>query len=1103
MSEPESGALRIGAWVARAGLSTWLDDPRLDGADDLMATLATRIVGAIDRRRLLREFDAIADAVAEHLLALPGLSEDERVRAISAVDNTVGQISLPGRSRWDCDDPARLARLLSGHREIFPAYDVVLRLSCVAVCETLSQLPPDASELADALRRPGAIAAAVGKAMDRQQTEIEEDFTPRYLRFIAESMDRMEFAGFHSWRMRHSLMKGFVAPSVRIPDADAADSQPLVESVANHRRILVCSAAGSGKSTTLIWLAVRAARGELSGLGWSIPVLVRLNSQSNEATDPVQRLADTMSHQPEDPVPREWVRRVLREGTALVLVDGLDELPEPNRSETWEWLHRLTTSFPTARLVVSTRPPRLDDWTDARFHVVELKPFTPTDVEKYVRKWYSTVLPDRGDTHPQELLLDALATNPHLARLATTPLMCSILCAIAMRRTTSFPRNHEIYEAVLQMMLELDGPKGIHRRSMLGYSEKRVLLTQLAYWFLLNKYIEADRKAVVDQINIELENMPQVVASAEQVLNTLIETSAVLRESVNGRIDFLHPTLQEYLAAQAVLNQNATDLLVQLAHEDEWRDVLAMAASQSNPVACQQLITGLLHRAQVETRYRPQLLDLARECMADRPEIRSSALDTLDSRLAIGEPPETESGRHVIFALDIVGFAARTNAHQLALRGALYETLQRAFEQAQCPWERCVFTDTGDGLLIIAPTGQSIDHLARQVPDRLATELQRYNLTRSAEAQARLRMSICEGLVVSGAVGFTGEAVVAAVRLLDTQAVRQALRESTSVLATIMPDNTYRQVNDLMEHYRPLSVTSQKLSTKAWIRLYVGDAHTSADVSAANKSDSGHTIAHTIDLARADLMKRQSTVSLAEIQIRATQAAPARDVLAILRAPGVGIIADAEERAAVRANTTNIARLARQFEDAGACAIRVPTDRVQLGGSWKELAIVRAAVNIPVLCNDFIYWPYQVFEARAHGADMVQLVAAALEQKILVALLGQIEALGMTAVVRVRTLDEADRALEAGAAVISIVTTGPNGNAALQERFARVALELPPRVVRIAEGEMIGPDDVLALASTGAHAVLTGWNRFGSAEPIEGIQQLVRAGEHRWSQRAL
>ena len=100
--------------------------------------------------------------------------------------------------------------------------------------------------------------------------------------------------------------------------------------------------------------------------------------------------------------------------------------------------------------------------------------------------------------------------------------------------------------------------------------------------------------------------------------------------------------------------------------------------------------------------------------------------------------------------------------------------------------------------------------------------------------------------------------------------------------------------------------------------------------------------------------------------------------------------------------------------------ISVLTERRRFGGSLADLDAVRAAVDVPVLRKDFVVSSYQVHEARAHGADLVLLIVAALEQNVLVGLLERIESLGMTALVEVHNEDEADRALAAGASVIGV-----------------------------------------------------------------------------------
>ena len=137
---------------------------------------------------------------------------------------------------------------------------------------------------------------------------------------------------------------------------------------------------------------------------------------------------------------------------------------------------------------------------------------------------------------------------------------------------------------------------------------------------------------------------------------------------------------------------------------------------------------------------------------------------------------------------------------------------------------------------------------------------------------------------------------------------------------------------------------------------------------------------------------------------------PALDALAALRAPGVGVIAEVKRRSPSKgalADDRRPGRAGRRVQAGGARMISVLTEQRRFGGSLDDLDAVRAAVQVPVLRKDFVISSYQVHEARAHGADVVLLIVAALEQNALIGLRERIESLGMTALVEVHTEDEA------------------------------------------------------------------------------------------------
>lgn len=203
-----------------------------------------------------------------------------------------------------------------------------------------------------------------------------------------------------------------------------------------------------------------------------------------------------------------------------------------------------------------------------------------------------------------------------------------------------------------------------------------------------------------------------------------------------------------------------------------------------------------------------------------------------------------------------------------------------------------------------------------------------------------------------------------------------------------------------------------------------------------------------IEGVRADVAAREAVISLADIKARAKDAPAPLNVMAALREPGIGVIAEVKRASPSRGALANIAdpaELARAYRDGGARVVSVLTEERRFNGSLADLDAVRAAVSIPVLRKDFIVKPYQIHEARAHGADMLLLIVAALEQSVLESLLERTESLGMTALVEVHTEEEADRALTAGATVIGVNARDLKTLEVDRDCFARIAPGLPAR----------------------------------------------------------
>jgi indole-3-glycerol phosphate synthase len=246
--------------------------------------------------------------------------------------------------------------------------------------------------------------------------------------------------------------------------------------------------------------------------------------------------------------------------------------------------------------------------------------------------------------------------------------------------------------------------------------------------------------------------------------------------------------------------------------------------------------------------------------------------------------------------------------------------------------------------------------------------------------------------------------------------------------------------------------------------------------------------------AVADALARREQVPLAEVEAAALVRPAALDALEALRpASHVKVIAEIKRSSPSRgslAPITDPASLARRSELGGASAISVLTEGRKFGGSLADLEAVRAAVALPVLRKDFIATPYQVFEARAAGADLVLLIVAALDDTTLRELFDLIVELGMTPLVETHSAEELDRAAALGARLIGVNARDLSSFALDRDLFGRLAGRFPDGAIRVAESAVLSAADVAHYRSAGADVVLVG-EALVTGDPIANLSAFL------------
>ncbi|MFV2172563.1 NACHT domain-containing protein [Actinomadura sp. LOL_016] len=700
----EVAAMRVGASVANLAVGRWLAGRSTrDGAGkELTELIKTGLPDELRRRSVNRQIEGIADSVTERLLTFAGhefrgLTDGDRAAALHQVVLTLDRADLSDDAWFAADaDPVKLSRglrsRLSARKAEFELgeagarlYEVALDECCDCLARIVVHLPqfgPRAS--VEALSRLTDLASQVNAVLSRLPVRTltapegesdDEEFTRRYLSSLSESLDTLELLGVRFERFTRpqtTLSVAYISLNVSqensrrrskpepIPIREWRDEHPMAAdrveaALADHRLTLVRGEAGGGKSTLLRWLAVTAARGTFPGplAEWNgcVPFMIKLRSHPEGPLPRPEEYLDDVAGSLAGLMPRGWAHRRLLSGRAVLLVDGVDEIPSARRQAVRTWLREIVNEFRGIRIVVTSRPAAAgSDWLRAEgFTTTFLEQLSPSDVRALVDHWHDAVrdcdgLPCAPERLPgyKARLLSRLEAAPHLRALASNPLLAAMLCALNLDRET-LPRNRmDLYAAALDMLLETrDTKRGIP--ITLERDPKIRVLQDIAWHLSTSNRVELPKPMVERLVADRLATMPRVEDAPGDVLDELLQRSGVVREPVPGRIDFVHRTVQEYLTAKHAADLGDMDLLVRYAHRDTWRETIIMAAGHANEPLRRELLTGILTRARSERRHARTLKLLSVACLETLPSVPEDLRTELDRCLDELVPPRNES----------------------------------------------------------------------------------------------------------------------------------------------------------------------------------------------------------------------------------------------------------------------------------------------------------------------------------------------------------------------------------------------------------------------------------------------------------------------------
>ncbi|MEA5362786.1 NACHT domain-containing protein [Amycolatopsis sp., V23-08] len=688
-------AIALTTAMMKATAKIWLGDRSIaaDASAKVFDLLEKQVTGLNDRRKLRLLLTNIEDRIADRLLPFievefRQLPENECAAALVAARETFDRAALTDEDLFQADLDAvflyrYLLRAVPGvPREFLISADAtelyhrILRECCAYLVQVTSTLPQFQSDaLVRVLRRETEILEAVRNALTAMpQRRHPDDFAADFRRQVVSVLDRMELFGadLPGATRLYPLSVAYLSLSVR-DNREGASVDRFEHVLPLSSRILLRGEAGSGKTTILQWLAVQCASRQLQRVnGWANvePFLLRLRRFADSALPAPERFLDEIGRHIADEMPVGWVQQLLRGGGAVVLVDGIDELPAERRSGVRRWLDELISHFPLARYVVTTRPTAVEpDWlAHAQFVEVTLQPMTSRDVRTFVERWHAA-MPDKSLDDRRDALVTTINTSTALRRLSENPLLCALLCALHHAGNGHLPGDRmELYDVALRMLLDRrDVERQVENDVRLKLTEKLVLLRRLAYWMVRNGHTDIPTEDAEARIASALMSMQQVNAGSSEVFQHLLTRGGVLREPVRGRIDFVHRTFGEYLAAKAAVDEDDIGVLVENAHRDEWRDVVVLAAGHATPKQRVSLVDGVLSQG-VDT-FTRSLVALA--CLETSPELPGDLREKVKARASSYVPPRDIATAEQLaaageFALDLIAGAAPADDPEVA-----------------------------------------------------------------------------------------------------------------------------------------------------------------------------------------------------------------------------------------------------------------------------------------------------------------------------------------------------------------------------------------------------------------------------------------------------